>query len=124
MRWHLQHWIGASPVYQAQNEAGSWWHSDVPPPGGWHWGRYHNQRDAGGREKNLKEERLKILNGCLKPVCMTNFVFCPNLHELCELNFFSKDISGVEKFTQSFTALVFKVRAKGPKIVSRRASAK
>lgn len=51
MNWNLQHWIGASPVYQGQNGAGSWWHSGALPPGGWHWGRYHNQRDAGGKER-------------------------------------------------------------------------
>lgn len=57
MGWHLQHRIEASPVYLEQNGAGSWWHSDVLMPGGWHWGRYHNQRDAGGRERHRNEEK-------------------------------------------------------------------
>lgn len=48
-----QHRIEANPVYQGQNEAGSSWRSDVQLPGGWHWGTYHNQREAGGRETQI-----------------------------------------------------------------------
>ncbi len=53
-------------MYPEQNGAGSWWHSDDLPPGEWHWGRYHNQRDAGGRERHLKEERENLKEIFLK----------------------------------------------------------
>lgn len=66
MRWHR---IGASPVYQGQNEAGSWWQSGAPPPGGWHWGKYHNRREAGGRQRKSQSVILEM--DFLKPDCIT-----------------------------------------------------
>ena len=76
MRWHLQHWIGASQVYQGQNEAKSWWHCNAPPPGGWHWGRYHNQRGAAGRERQSKQETKSILNRyCFFKAELHNLIF-------------------------------------------------
>lgn len=43
----MQDWNGASPVYWGLSEAGSWSCIDDPLSGGWHWGRSHNQKDAG-----------------------------------------------------------------------------
>lgn len=40
-------------MYWGLSEAGSWLCRDDPPSGGLHWGRSHNQKDAGKEEEEL-----------------------------------------------------------------------
>lgn len=60
MKGYLQHWIGASPGSRGRSGAGSWWRTDALLPGGWHWGTYRNQREAGERERHLNEDNTTV----------------------------------------------------------------